>query len=87
MASFTDILTTPGAQLVGHDPIPSISDKIIGWIGDGLVILVHASPEIFGIVAMCLLLGGMVGSSKCMKYAGTSVLLAIAGVMISAALS
>lgn len=83
-----DVFTTPGAQLAGLPPIQghSVSEILLNWIGGGLTTLIHIMPEVCGLLAMAFLLVGMIGSRRAMRYAGNSVLLAFAGVILNAAI-
>lgn len=72
-----------GDALVNPPHVPTVTERIIDFIGT----LIHIMPEVCGLIAMAFMLAGMVGSPRLMRYAGTSVLLAMVGVVLNAAIS
>lgn len=71
-----------GDALMNPPHVPTATERIL----DYLTAFIHIMPEVCGLVAMCFLLVGMVGSKRFMRYAGTSVLLAFVGVILNAAI-
>jgi len=87
LSKFWDALTTPGTELAGMQPIPGPFEMFLNWADGKMIQFIQISPEVFTVIAMALLLIGMLGSPKFMRYAGTCVLLAFVGVMLSAVVS
>lgn len=87
LSKFWDVLTTPGTELAGIQPIQGPFEIFLHWADGKLIQFVHISPEVFTVIAMALILIGMVGSRKAMRWAGTCILLSFVGVMLDAALS
>lgn len=84
---FWDVITTPGTELAGMAPVPGPFEMFLNWVDGKMIQFIHISPEILTVIAMTLLLIGMVGGKRAMRYAGTCVLLSFVGVMLSAAIS
>jgi len=84
LSKFWDVLTTPGTELAGMQPIQGPFEMFLNWADGKMIQFVHISPEIFTVIAMALLLIGMVGSKRAMRYAGTCVLISFVGLMLSA---
>lgn len=72
-----------GDALINPPHIPTATERILDYLST----LIHIMPEVFGLLTMCFLLAGMVGSRRFMNYAGTSVLLAMVGVVLNAAIN
>jgi hypothetical protein len=63
-----------------------VAGKFMVWLAEWFNAFIVASPEIFILAAMCCLLVGMTGSKSFMSKAGTCILLAFVGRLLSIAL-
>lgn len=86
LSSLGKIFTTPGTDLVELPHPPTMGEVIFNAIGSGATTLIHAMPEVCGVLAMVLLLAGMCGSRRAMRAAVTGVLLMFVGVILDAAI-